>query len=153
MMVLILCPAVPALLYLTDRLTYPIDRSPDSPSFRSHPFITLVVISAMAISRLGRGVFSLTTQQLGQSRVAPDQRSGFAGVEVALVSLMGLGHNVGTAVWSEPGDFGLLAAASWVSLSCSAVLYVWWMRREGLYLKWWRRQDGSGVYRQLDDAD
>lgn len=150
LMVLILFPSIPGLLYLTSHLSYPITRkTTSSPSFTSHPFSSFVILSALAMSRLGRGVFSLTTQQLGQSRVPLEHRSSFAGVEVAFVSLMGLGHNIGTAVWSEPSSFGLLAAASWVSVSCSLFLYVWWMRSEGLPWAWWKAS-GRGTYHYLD---
>lgn len=150
-MVLVLAFTVPALFYLTDDLIYPIPRTEtkhNSPTFTSYPFTSILILSCLAISRLGRGIFSLSTQQLGQSRVEQEHRSSFAGVEVGFGSLFGLAHNLGTAIFSEPREFGVLAAGSWISLACSAALYVWWMRREKVELAWWRGS-GRGDYHHL----
>ncbi|KAF2097988.1 hypothetical protein NA57DRAFT_40258 [Rhizodiscina lignyota] len=154
-MCLILISTIPALFYLTSQLSYPIPRSETkhgSPTFHSYPFATVIILSCLAISRLGRGIFSLSTQQLGQSRVASEHRSSFAGVEVGFVSLLGLAHNVASAVFSEPKEFGILATGSWISLACSAALYIWWLRREGVQFAWWNA-GGKRKYQQLEGDD
>lgn len=153
LMLTILLPTVPLLIHLTSALFYPMARysTNKSPTFSKYPFTSILLLGTLALSRVGRGVFSLTTQQLGQSRVAPEYRSTFAGVEMSFISLLGLGHNVGTAIFSDPRDFGVLATASWISLLCSMLLYLWWMKREGVAWAWWKAT-GKGLYQQIDNG-
>jgi solute carrier family 40 (iron-regulated transporter), member 1 len=124
-------------MYLTHVLHYPLSRTPNSPAFTAYPVATLVLFFCLASSRLGRGIFSLTTQQLAQSRLPPHQRSSFAGTETAFVSIFGLAHSLGTAIWSEPAEFGWLAFASWIMVAASAVIYVWWWMKETAKVRHW----------------
>jgi iron-regulated transporter 1 len=127
---LILTPTVPALLYLTYHLNYPLPRSPTtSPSLIAFPLLTSLLFFCLAASRMTRGVLDLAVQQLSQARVPPRERAEFAGVEQVFVSVFGLAHNVGTAVWSGPAQFGWLALYSLVAIVGSAVLYVAGYRR------------------------
>ena len=127
---LILTPTVPALLYLTYHLNYPLPRSPTtSPSLAAFPLLTVLLFFCLAASRMTRGVLELAVQQLSQARVPPRERAEFAGVEQVFVSVFGLAHNVGTAVWSGPAQFGWLALSSLVAIIGSAVLYVAGYRR------------------------
>jgi iron-regulated transporter 1 len=111
------------LLYLTSNLPYPISRTKDSPTFYSHPIVTLLLLFCLAFSRVTRGMFTLVTQQLAQARVLPHQRSSFAGTEQAFVSVFGLGHNLGTAIWSSPDEFGWLALGSFLAVMGSTAVY------------------------------
>jgi solute carrier family 40 (iron-regulated transporter), member 1 len=129
-MVLILVPATPILLYLNYHLKYPIEKGSSSPTFYDYTFLSLVLLFCLCASRLGRGVFALATQQLAQSHVSPNQRSAFAGTEQAFVSTFGLGHNLGTLIWSEPSQFGWLALASFVTICISVGLYKSWMGKQ-----------------------
>jgi iron-regulated transporter 1 len=122
-MALILLPTVPILLYLTSTLSYPITRTKSSPTFHLYPYISLLLLFCLAFSRVGRGTFALVTQQLAQARVPSHQRSSFAGAEQAFVSVFGLGHNLGTAIWSSPDEFGWLALASFIAVTGSTVVY------------------------------
>lgn len=137
-------PTVPVLLYLTHVIPYPIARSKTSPSWISHPSATLILFFCLASSRLGRGMFSLSTRQLAQSRLPPDQRSSFAGMETSFISIFGLGHSLGTAIWSEPSEFGWLALASWVMVAGAAGLYLlWWIREHRGMSRALRRESWS----------
>jgi len=132
---------VPILIYLTHVLQYPLSRTPNSPTFATHPIATFVLFLCLASSRLGRGMFTLSTQQLAQSRLPPHQRSSFAGTETAFASTFGLIHSLGTAIWSKPVEFGWLAFASWIMVASSAAMYVrWWMRENARVRHWeeWR---------------
>lgn len=111
-------------------IPFPVARNGDSPTLRIHPLSSLILFFCLASSRLGHGIFSLSTQQLAQSRLPPDQRSSFAGTETAFVSTFGLAHSLGTAIWSDPKGFGWLALASWMMIASSAALYAWWWLRE-----------------------
>ena len=128
---------MPILIYLTHVLQYPLSRTPKSPTFTNHPMATLILFFCLASSRLGRGMFSLSTQQLAQSRLPPHQRSSFAGTETAFASAFGLTHSLGTAIWSKPAEFGWLALASWIMVASSAAMYVWWWMRENARLRHW----------------
>lgn len=130
-MALILLPTVPILLYLTGSLTYPIARSKDAtiePTFYAFPIATLLLLFCFAASRLGRGTIFLAAQQLAQSKVAPHQRAIFAGVELSIANIFGLLHNLGSAIWSDPRQFWVLATGSWIAIGCSALLYSVWIR-------------------------
>ncbi|XTI89170.1 hypothetical protein V2W45_1458060 [Cenococcum geophilum] len=111
-MFLTLAPTLPLLYYLTHTLAYPIPPSSSSPTLTSHPFLTLSLLFLLSASRLGRGLFSLSTQQLAQARVPAHHRSSYAGTEIAFVSLFGLSHHVGAAIWSHPEQFSWLALGS-----------------------------------------
>jgi len=129
-------------------IPFPVARNGDSPTLDIHPLSTIILFFCLASSRLGRGVFSLSAQQLAQSRLPPDQRSSFAGTETAFVSTFGLAHSLGTAIWSNPKEFGWLALASWVMVASSAVLYAWWWLRERMILPR-MRSFGLGRYASI----
>lgn len=126
------------LLYLTSVIPYPLARSDSSPTFFTHVFTSTILFLSIASSRLSRGLFSLSTQQLAQSRLAAHQRASFAGAESALVSVFGLLHGVGTAAWSQPRTFGWLAVGSWVMVGGAAGIYgTWWIgERKGGRAVW-----------------
>lgn len=143
---------MPILLYLTHTIPYPLTRSSDSPTFALHPLSTLILFFCLASSRLGRGLFSLSTQQLAQSRLPADQRSSFAGTESTFMSIFGLAHNLGTAIWSQPRSFGWLAMASWIMVfSASALYLVWWSKGNKVHgrTESWR----LGAYSSVDVND
>ena len=98
---------------------------------------TFILFFCLASSRLGHGMFSLSTQQLAQSRLPPDQRSSFAGTETAFISTFGLGHSLGTAIWSKPAEFGWLAFGSWIMVASSAAIYLWWWMKERVGVRHW----------------
>jgi hypothetical protein len=62
-------------------------------------------MTTIPFSRFGRWTNHLTTQQLTQTLVPANHRSAFAGAEMGLVSLFGLGHWVVTALWNQHGQF------------------------------------------------
>ncbi|KAF2489880.1 hypothetical protein BU16DRAFT_566978 [Lophium mytilinum] len=129
-MALTLTPTVPLFAYLIHTLTYPIPPSSDSPSLTSHLPLSLFLLLLLSASRLGRGLLQLSTQQLAQARVPAHQRSSFAGTEIAFVSVFGLSHNIGTAIWSAPAQFGWLAGWSAVAVGTAAGAFGWWVRME-----------------------
>jgi solute carrier family 40 (iron-regulated transporter), member 1 len=128
-MVLILLPTPLILIYLTSHLPYPIPKSSSNTTFYSYTFLSIILFFCLCASRLGRGTFALVTQQLAQSHVPSDRRSSFAGTEQSFVSIFGLLHSLGTAIWSQPNQFGWLAIGSYVGLSLCATLYISWFRK------------------------
>ncbi|OCK89188.1 uncharacterized protein K441DRAFT_735861 [Cenococcum geophilum 1.58] len=136
-MFLTLAPTLPLLYYLTHTLAYPIPPSSSSPTLTSHPFLTLSLLFLLSASRLGRGLFSLSTQQLAQARVPAHHRSSYAGTEIAFVSLFGLSHHVGAAIWSHPEQFSWLALGSVGAVGVSSLMFGWWARRERGHLVHW----------------
>jgi iron-regulated transporter 1 len=128
--------------YLTSTLSYPIPQGAESPTFFSHTLASLALFSCLAASRLGRGIFSLTTQQLSQSQVPASHRSRFGGTELVFVSVFGLSHNIGAAVFSKPSQFGWLALASVIAVIASIAMFVWFMKVEGINfggLRFWEK--------------
>ncbi|OCK85430.1 hypothetical protein K432DRAFT_343183 [Lepidopterella palustris CBS 459.81] len=149
-MFMTLAPTVPLLYHLTSILPYPLPPSSASPPLGSHPLLMFTLLALLSASRFGRGLFSLSTQQLAQARVPAHQRSSFAGTEMAFVSLFGLSHHVGAAIWSKPQQFGWLALGSAVAVGMSLVMFSWWARGERGHLVhlgwmgwWWRERRGK----------
>lgn len=140
-------PAVPVIFYLTSTLSYPIPPSKQSPTFFDHTAASVILFLCLSASRLGRGTFSLTTQQLSQSQVSASHRSSFGGTELVFVSIFGLSHNVGAAILSEPRQFGWLALGSVTAIAASVVVFVWFMRQERISisrLKFWGKLQIQG---------
>ncbi|OCL03391.1 hypothetical protein AOQ84DRAFT_347778 [Glonium stellatum] len=129
-MLLTLAPTLPLLYQLTHMLAYPIPPNSSSPTLYSHPLLTIFLLILLSASRLGRGLFSLSTQQLAQARVPAHHRSSYAGTEIAFVSLFGLSHHVGGAIWSHPEQFSWLALGSVGAVGASSLMYGWWARSE-----------------------
>jgi len=146
-----LLPTLPIIFYLTSVLSYPIPQSSSAPTFYAYPIMSVIFLFSLAASRLGRAMLSLTAQQLSQSLVPASQRSNFAGTELALVSVFGLMHNIGAAIWSQPKEFGWLSLVSILAIGASAGLYTWWMRRGSGKIgewKWWKRETAYSVVAQ-----
>jgi iron-regulated transporter 1 len=131
-------PTLPMIFYLTSTLSYPIPQSTESPTFFNHTVASLMLFFCLAASRLGRGIFSLTTQQLSQSQVPASLRSSFGGTELVFVSIFGLFHNIGAAIFSEPSQFGWLASGSVFAIAASVAMFVWFMSVENISLGGWR---------------
>jgi iron-regulated transporter 1 len=83
-------------------------------------------------------MFSLTTQQLSQSQVPASHRSSFGGTELVFVSVFGLSHNIGAAVFSEPREFRWLALGSVAAIAAGVGIFVWFMRVESIGIDSWR---------------
>jgi hypothetical protein len=76
-------------------------------------------------------------------------------METSLISVFGLGHSLGTAIWSEPSEFGWLALASWVMVAGAAGLYLlWWIREHRGVSRALRRESLSlGRYETVESVD
>lgn len=135
-------------------------RGPSSPSYpdnsltrylglatpiASRPFAAIVMFTFLSVSRLGLWVFDLTTQEITQTRVAPEQRSSFAGTEMAFVSLFELGQWILGVIISKPKDFRWIALISVGAVAVSAAMYAFWVRRQRGHLMHWERM-GKGCY-------
>lgn len=125
-------PTIPLFIILTTTLHYPISRNDGAKdvTFHSHPLITVCLLSCLAASRLGRGTFGLVTTQLAQAKVPDNVRASFAGVELSLGQLFGLLHNLGTAIYSQPKDYGWISCASFIAVATSTGIYSKWFLRE-----------------------
>jgi iron-regulated transporter 1 len=130
-------PTLPIILYLTSLLPYPIVPGPKNTTFHTHTFTSILLLLCLAASRLGRGIFSLTTQQLSQSQVVSSQRSSFGGTEQIFVSIFGLSHNIGSAIFNEPQEFGWLALGSIITICASVLIFVWWIYMENIGIGRW----------------
>jgi hypothetical protein len=82
-------------------------------------------------------MFSLATQQLSQSQVLASHRSRFGGTELVFVSISGLAHNTGAAIFSEPHEFRWLALGSVVSIGASIAMFLWFMHIENISFGSW----------------
>lgn len=135
-------------IILTTTLHYPISREDGDKdaTFHSHPVVTIALLLCLAASRLGRGTFGLATTQLAQARVPDNVRASFAGVEFSLGQIFGLLHNIGTAIYSHPRDYGWMSCASFVAVAGSACLYWTWFLRE-------RREEKKRSPNQPDSPD
>ena len=137
-MLLCLIPVVPAVWKLSQGAMVTASEESDiTPAgkisvWKSSPMAVTLIISLVAASRLGRWTAFLSTQQLAQSCVAPQQRSTFAGTEASLASVFGLGHWLATAVWSRHEDFRWISFGSLIVVFGSTALYTHWLM--------WRRR-------------
>jgi hypothetical protein len=125
-------PTIPLFIILTTTLHYPISREDGDKdvTFHSYPVVTVALLLCLAASRLGRGTFGLATTQLAQARVPDNVRASFAGVEFGLGQIFGLLHNIGTAIYSHPKDYGWMSCASFVAVAGSGCLYWKWFLNE-----------------------
>lgn len=125
-------PTIPLFMILTTTLHYPISREDgdNDITFHSYPVVTAALLLCLAASRLGRGIFGLATTQLAQARVPDNVRASFAGVEFGLGQIFGLLHNIATAVYSHPKDYGWMSCVSFLAVCSSACLYWTWFFRE-----------------------
>jgi solute carrier family 40 (iron-regulated transporter), member 1 len=136
--------------YLISTVSYPIPQSTESPTFFDHTVASIMLFFCLAASRLGRGIFSLTTQQLSQSQVPASHRSSFGGTELVFVSIFGLSHSIGAAIFSEPGQFGWLALGSVVAIAASAAVFIWFMSVESISLGGWKFWGNMHGYEAVD---
>lgn len=111
----------------------------------SRPFAAIVMFTFLSVSRLGLWVFDLTTQEITQTHVAPEQRSSFAGTEMAFVSLFELSQWILGAIISKPEDFRWIALISTGAVGLSTGMYAFWVRRQRGHLMHWERI-GKGCY-------
>ena len=118
-------------------LQYPIAQNSESPTLAAYPIATIILFVCLAASRQGRGMLYLSNQQLAQSRLPPHQRSSFAGAEHAFERSFSLLHGLGTAIWSQPSQFGWLALASWIMIANSTAIYLsWWTNENAKRRRW-----------------
>lgn len=109
------------------------------------PVLTTILFLSLSLTRLGLWTFDLTTQELTQTRVAPSQRSSFAGTEMSFVAVFELAHWVLAAVFARPEQFRYLAGMSLGAVGAAAGLYAGWVRgRRGHLLHWERLPCGKG---------
>ncbi|OTB03082.1 hypothetical protein M426DRAFT_322111 [Hypoxylon sp. CI-4A] len=98
---------------------------------------SIVLFSFLALSRLGVWVFDLTTQQLTQTLVPPNQRSSFAGTENSVVNVFEL-LGAGSAIaFPRTEQYRWLALASLVTVVISWLMYAGWVRRQRGHLVHW----------------
>lgn len=82
-----------------------------------------MLMGGVAASRLGLWMFDLAVVQEMQDSVPESDRGVVGGVQNSLQSCMDLlGYVMGMIV-SDPKDFGVLVLASFLSVSCAALLY------------------------------
>jgi iron-regulated transporter 1 len=92
----------------------------------------------LCLSRLGLWTFDLTAQQLAQTRITPDGRSSFAGVETSLVGVFELGHWMAALIAGGHAErFRWLALGSLGAVGASMSMYMFWLRRERGHLVHW----------------
>lgn len=96
-----------------------------------HSYAITCILLFISASRLGRWTNVMSTQQLAQSCVQPDQRSTFGGTEAGLASMFGLGHWGVTAVWSSHSDFKWAACGSLLVVAGSTCLHAFWLMGRG----------------------
>lgn len=89
---------------------------------------TVPMFVFLSLSRLGLWIFDLTTQELTQTGVKSEERSSFAGTEMAFVSLFELVQWIAAAAWPSPDQFHWLASGSLMAVVGSTTLYAVWVR-------------------------
>ncbi|OIW29133.1 hypothetical protein CONLIGDRAFT_599002 [Coniochaeta ligniaria NRRL 30616] len=88
---------------------------------------SVVLFGFLASSRLGVWVFDITTQQLTQTLVAPDERSSFAGAENSVVNVFELAGALSAILFSQIGQYKWLAMASLITVGISWAMYFIWL--------------------------
>eukprot|EP01018_Ginkgo_biloba_P000360 Gb_09600 [translate_table: standard] len=83
-----------------------------------------MLMGGVAVSRLGLWMFDLSVVQQMQDSVPASDRGVVGGVQNSLQSFMDLMSYVMGMIVSNPEDFGLLVLASFLSVTCAAILYV-----------------------------
>jgi iron-regulated transporter 1 len=101
--------------------------------------LAFILFFFLSISRLGLWIYDLTTQQLTQTMVAPNQRSSFTGVEYSFVSFFELAQFVIAIVLHKPEQFKWIAAMSWVATLVSTMAYAGWVWKMRGHLVHWER--------------
>lgn len=91
---------------------------------------SLAMFCFLSISRLGLWIFDLTTQELTQKGIPVEERSAFAGTEMAFISLFELAQWIAGAILSRPDQFQWLASGSLAAVFGSAALYATWVRSQ-----------------------
>ena len=105
----------------------------------SQPLLAFILFFFLSISRLGLWIYDLTTQQLTQTMVTPNQRSSFTGVEYSFVSLFELAQFVITIILHKPEHFKWIAIMSWFAVLVSTVAYAGWVWKMRGHLVHWER--------------
>ena len=100
---------------------------------------TISLFVLLSISRCGLWAFDLVVQEITQTRIMPAHRSGFAGIEMSLVSLFELLQWTLAAGFSSPEKFSVIAFASLGAICLSATMYAYWVRRQRGHLLHWKR--------------
>ncbi len=93
-------------------------------------FTTFTMFFFLSFSRPGLWVFDLTTQEITQTGVPTAQRSSFAGIEMAFVSLFELTQWIVAAILNKPEQFRWIALGSFAAVGCSSVTYSVWVRQQ-----------------------
>lgn len=99
--------------------------SPSQPNSTPPTFITALLFSGLAISRIGLWGFDLSQlSQLQTSLASHPRRNGLSALQFSLQNFFDLGHYALTLIWQKPRDFKYPATVSYAAIGVATVLYV-----------------------------
>ncbi|TFY75251.1 hypothetical protein EWM64_g8761 [Hericium alpestre] len=113
-----------------------------SPASAPSSLQAVQLFAFLALSRMGLWTYDLAVQTLVQTRVPPNRRGEFSGVEVGFVSACELAQWVATAVWNKPEEFRYLGAAGSGVVALAVAAYTTWMWRQRGHLVHWEKVTG-----------
>lgn len=114
-----LAPAVVALIFVS--------RGTENPA-TSFPIWTGVLLTFLALSRLGPFAYTLVEQQLVQTAVAADRRVEFSGTEMAMLSFAELCRWSLTGIFGKPEQFKGVALFSFGAIMGGTIMFGLWSR-------------------------
>lgn len=115
----LLVPAILAILHM-----------PHSPTTPPPLLPSILLFTALSLSRLPLWTYDLAATELAQRLVVPASRQAeFAGVEQTFIAWAEMAQWIAAgAVWSAPADFGTLAVLSGGAVGVAAVAVAGWVR-------------------------